>query len=65
MARKKNTWEMVEVPMKYQELADRRTRSFIQPWSYSNDLSLQILMRSCYLQGAADMAETLIRKEIE
>ena len=38
-------------------IADRRTSGFIQAWVNSEDKDLQVLVRSAYLQGLADMAD--------
>jgi len=61
MARRKPTWEMVEIPEEFAYLADRRTRDFLHPFIYT-DLDFKFLLRSCYLQGCWDMAEALRRR---
>ncbi len=57
MSPPKRTVEVIEIPQKFADLAERRTRGFIRPFIYLDDLPLSFLMRSCYLQGASDMAE--------
>lgn len=52
-------FEIVEMPVEFGELADRRTAGFVHGLAYTANYDLRFLLRSAYLQGCADMAQAL------
>ena len=54
--------ERYPVDRKLVELVRRRTAGFVRMWELHEDPVLALLT-SCYLQGAADMAKTIRRRE--
>lgn len=54
--------EVVDVPAKMAGLAERRTRAIIRAAVLFPD-ALNVIAKSCYLQGLEDAADVLFRSE--